>query len=76
MLLIMLLTSCVTTKTNEKVIVPEITFPIFPKLDDYCITDNGVIISNDYLIRLAEYKILIEETEKNYNQIKELYDER
>ena len=71
----MLLTSCVTIKTNEKVIVPELVFPIFPKLQEYEKVEKGVIVSDDYIIQLAEYKIMIEETEKNYNDIKSLYKE-
>lgn len=75
MLLIMPLMSCVTTKTIEKIYVPELVFPTFPELKEYEKTNNGVIVSNDWIIRLAEYKILINETEKNYNDIKSLYKE-
>ena len=65
--LIMLLISCATT--SQKTIVPELVFPKFPQME---LADEGVTVSEDWIVRLAEYKILIEETEKNYNDIKSL----
>lgn len=73
-LLAMHLISCATTKTEVKTIVPEIVFPIFPELNEYRITDEGVIVPTEWIIRVAEYTIQIDETEKNYVQIKELYE--
>lgn len=67
----MLLTSCATTKTSEKVYVPELDFPKFPKLE---LAEKGITVSEEWIVRMAEYKIQIEETEKTYNQIKELYE--
>lgn len=67
------LTSCVTTQVTEKIIVPELVFPVFPKLDGCERKDGEVIVSEDWIVRLAEYSILIQETENNYNQIKQLY---
>ena len=76
-LLIMPLISCVTTKKTESVYIPELIFPIFPDLSnfEYKRTENGVIVSNEYILELSRYKILIEETEKTYNDIKSLYEE-
>ena len=74
-LLIMPLISCVTTKKTESVYVPELVFPIFPELKEFEKINNGVIVSNEYILELAKYKILIEETEKTYNDIKSLYKE-
>lgn len=71
MLLIMPLISCVTTRSE--VYVPTLNFPKFPELEKYDKVDGGAIVPDDYIIRLAEYKILIAETEKNYKEIKELY---
>ena len=77
-LLAMLFMNCATTKTEytEKPYVPEITFPIFPALPNYERKDGNVVVSEDWIVRLAEYKIRIEETERNYNDLKALYDER
>lgn len=36
--------------------------------------DGTVSVSGEWLVRLAEYRIRIEETEKNYNDIKALYE--
>lgn len=73
-LLVMLLMSCVSTRTEyiERLYVPSINFPIFPELE---LDEKGITVSEDWILRLAEYKIRIEETEKNYNEMKELYDE-
>lgn len=75
-LLAMLSMSCVTTKIEyiEKPYVPEITFPIFPALPNYERKDGNVVVSEDWIVRIAEYKIRIEETERNYNDLKELYE--
>lgn len=77
-LLAMLSMSCVTTKIEyiEKPYVPEITFPIFPALPNYERKDGNVVVSEDWIVRLADYKIRIEETERNYNDLKALYDEK
>lgn len=69
------LMSCVTRKVEDAtVIVPNINFPIFPDLIDAQETENGVIVSKEWIVNLARYRILIEETEKNYYEIKGLYD--
>lgn len=72
----MLLMSCQTTKTEyiEKPFIPEITFPVFPVLTEYERKDGKVIVSEDWIVRLAEYKIYIEETKKDYNDLKALYE--
>lgn len=77
MALIMPLISCATTKTVEieTVYVPELVFPIFPELKEYEKLNNGVLVSNEYILELSKYKILINETEKTYNDIKSLYEE-
>lgn len=75
-LLAMLLTSCVSGKVEyiEKAYVPELNFPIFPALDGGIENaDGSVSVSAEWIIQLAEYKIRIEETEKNYNEIKDNY---
>ena len=77
-LLIMPLMSCVTKiKKENKVVVDELVFPVFPDLSNYehKRTENGVLVSDEYILALSKYKIQIEETEKTYNDIRELYDE-
>lgn len=71
-----LLMSCASGKIEyiEKPYVPEITFPVFPTLDGGNENEDGSItVPAEWVLQLAEYKIRIEETEKNYNEIKELY---
>jgi len=75
-LLITLLTSCTTsTEYVSKPVVPGITFPIFPALENETInTDGSVTVPAEWIVRLAEYKIRIKETESNYNDLKALYE--
>lgn len=70
----MFLISCRTIKVIEKEIyyVPEISFPTFPKLPDYEIIEEGIIIKDENYFRellkfKAEYKDMIEQ----YNEKKE-----
>jgi len=68
--------SCTSAKIEyiEKPVVPEINFPIFPELENGVLNEDGsVTVSADWIVRLAEYKIRIEETESNYNDLKALY---
>lgn len=73
----MLLTSCVSIRTEyiEKPVVPSITFPIFPALTEATRNGDGTVtVNEDWIVRLAEYKIRIEETESDYNDLKALYE--
>ena len=76
-LLATLLMSCISARTEyvDRPFVPEIVFPIFPALDGETRNDDGtVIVPGEWIVWLAEYKIRIEETERNYNGIKALYE--
>lgn len=74
-LLTTLLSSCASNGTREKVFVPDLVFPIFPSFDSGVKNPDGTVsVSGEWLVRLAEYRIRIEETEKNYNDIKALYE--
>lgn len=76
-LLTTLLTSCVSGRIEyiEKPYVPEITFPTFPVLDGGEENiDGNIVVPAEWIVRLAEYKIRIEETEKNYSELKALYE--
>ncbi len=58
----------------EKPYIPELNFPVFPILADAQKNIDGTVsVSGDWIMRLAEYKIRIEETEKTYNDLKALY---
>ena len=77
MLLTTLLTSCVSDKIVyiDRAFVPEISFPIFPTLEGGSENADGTVtVDGAWIVELAEYKIRIEETEKNYNDLKALYE--
>ena len=74
-LLLTLLTSCVSN-TVYKTVVPDLNFPTFPLAD--VMTDNGngtTAVDNGWIIRLAEFYIRYSETESDYKEIKELYED-
>ncbi len=78
MLLTTLLVACQSSKVIEveKLYVPTLDFPIFPK-DSKMVNnhDGTVTVSADWIVRLEEYRIRIEETQKDYELLKELYDD-
>lgn len=60
----------------EKTVVPDVVFPIFPVLDG-AVRDRDartVTVPEDWIVRLEEYRIRIEETEKTYGDLKALYE--
>lgn len=76
MLLLMLLTACQSPQvvTVEKTIVPEISFPIFPLAENMTDNKDGTVtVPAEWVVLLEEYHIRITETEKNYNDLKNLY---
>lgn len=75
MLLVMLLTSCksVETVVVEKEVVPPLVFPPFPVLGDVVRENGRVSVSEEFLIELARYKIRIEETQRNYEDLCLIY---
>ncbi len=73
----MLLVGCVSPKviTVEKTVVPELSFPVFPLADSMTLnTDGTVTVPGNWVVRLREYQLRIEETEDTYNEIKSLYE--
>ena len=62
--------SCVTTKIETVSEVPEIEFPKFPVVEESKFNEetNEVIISLDYWLQLARYKIDIEATEEYFER--------
>lgn len=71
-----LLTACASTEiiTIEKTVVPSISFPIFPLAESMSDNKDGTVsVPYEWLVRLEEYHIMIEATEKTYNELKEIY---
>lgn len=72
----MLLTACQSTEYIHKPTLPAISFPTFPALQEYTRNvDETVTVPGEWLIRLEEYRIRVEETEKTYNEIKAMYND-
>lgn len=69
---------CRTTNVEyvEKPVVPEIAFPVFPVLSGAVRNrkEGTVSVPEEWIVRLMEYRIRVEETEKNYNEIKKIYE--
>ncbi|MBD5437728.1 MAG: hypothetical protein HDR37_04025 [Treponema sp.] len=58
----------------DKPYVPELVFPIFPALSGAERNGDGTVtVSEDWIVRLAEYRIRIEETEKTYGNLRSLF---
>lgn len=57
--------------------VPEITFPDFPSLSGAVQnTDGTVTVPDAWLVRLAEYKIRIDETRRNYEDLRLMMEDK
>ena len=72
--LCLLMTSCQSVRVENKYIVPDIDFPEFPALDREINSDGSWTIPKEDVDALAEYYIRIQETEKNYNDIKRMLE--
>lgn len=72
----MLLVACATAPEKvAKPVLPELVFPEFPVLEGGVKNADGTVTVPSYwIVRLAEYKIRIGETEKNYLDLKAIYD--
>lgn len=64
------LMSC-ASPTVEKPYVPELAFPAFPPIET---AESGVTVSEDWVIRLAEFRIRLEEIEADYGEFKKIHD--
>lgn len=73
----MFLVSCKTTKEIQiKYYVPEIDFPEFPKLPDYEITENGILVKDEnYFRQLLIFKESYKSEINKYNEIKKKLEE-
>lgn len=70
------LMSCQSAKIYvDRPVVPEIVFPVFPALEGATRNDDGTVsVGEDWIVRLAEYKIKIEATETNYRELQNLFE--
>ena len=78
MLLVTPLTACRSTKiiTIEKTHVPIIDFPAFPIAETMTDNKDGTVtVPSEWIVRLEEYHIRIEEAEKTYEDVLRLYKE-
>lgn len=68
----MFLVSCKTTKEIQiKYYILEIDFPEFPKLPDYEITENGILVKDEnYFRQLLIFKESYKSEINKYNEIK------
>ncbi len=58
----------------DRPVVPELVFPVFPALSGAERNGDGTVtVGEDWIVRMAEYRIRIEETQKNYEGMKALY---
>ena len=70
-----LLTCCKTPPPQiDTLPFPELVFPAFPALENAERAENGVIVSESWIVALAEYKIKIAETQKNYEAWRAIYE--
>lgn len=72
------LTGCrsVEVVTEERTRVPDVVFPEFPLALEIVDNKDGTVTAPaEWIVELEEYRIRIEETEKNYNDFKEIYGE-
>lgn len=74
----MYFTSCRTVKVVEKTVyyVPDIDWPEFPKLPDYEITENGILVKDEnyfrqILIFRESYKSEINKYNEKKNKLEE-----
>jgi hypothetical protein len=55
--------------------VPELDFPIYPDLEgEQRNADNTVTVPGEWIIRMQEFHIYYEALEKDYNDLKALYE--
>lgn len=76
-LLVMLSTACRSTEivTVEKTRVPLLDFPEFPLADDMTDNKDGTVtVDSQWIVNLEEYHIRYEEVKKNYQMLKDLYE--
>ena len=63
------LLACCRSPTVERAYLPELSFPPFPPIET---AESGVTVSEDWVIRLAEFRIRLEELEADYADMKGL----
>lgn len=71
-----LLTCCLSPRqvAVDRPVVPELVFPLFPALSGAVRNGDGTVtVGEDWIVRIAEYRIRIEETEQTYGDLKSLW---
>lgn len=71
-----LLTCCQSPRqvVVDRPYVPELVFPPFPALSGAVRNGDGTVtVGEDWIVRVAEYRIRIEETEQTYGDLKALW---
>lgn len=68
------MTSCQSVRVEYRYIVPDIEYPKFPALEREVHKDGSWTIPKESVDLLAEYYVKIQESEKNYNDIKRLLE--
>ena len=73
---LLLMISCQSNKvgTVEKVVIPEIVFPPFPRIERTVNADGSWLIPEKSVKALASYYLLISETEANYENLRVIYE--
>lgn len=72
----LLMTSCQSSRvvTVEKVVIPEIVFPQFPKIKRTVNADGSWVIPEESTKALSEYYLKIQKAESEYNGLREIYE--
>ena len=74
--LITLLQGCATIRIEERYVVPELSFPVFPFAKNIVNNSDGTVTSDaEWIVRLEEFRIRYAELMCDYEGIKELYME-
>lgn len=70
-------TGCQSTQvvTVEKVIIPDIAFPVFPLAEEMTDNKDGTVtVSSEWIVRLEEFRIRYKSTEDFYDGLREIYE--
>lgn len=74
-----LLTSCKSSDPVPvyKTVITQTDFPTFPRADNIINNNDGTCtVPSEWIVKLAEYSIRIQEIENNYREIEQLYEDK
>lgn len=63
------LLACCRSAAVERPCLPELPFPEFPPI---VTVETGITVSEDWVIRLAEFRIRLEELEADYDDLRRI----